>query len=104
MSQSEDSSADGNRAERGSSETANDESPAVGGAAEWFATSALRIGLAVVGFVLLLFALGQAVGLDLLGLVADALDTQVGRWLAVAVFALVLIVVALRGFSTRAET
>lgn len=104
MSQSEDTAADGNRAERGSSEAASDESPAGGGAPEWFAASALRIGLAIIGFVLLLFALGQAVGLDLLGLVADALDTQIGRWLAVAVFALVLIAVALRGFGTRAET
>lgn len=104
MSQSEDTATDGNRAERGSSETTNGGYPADGGVAEWFAASALRIGLAVIGFVLLLFALGQAVGLDLLGLVVDALNTEVGRWLAVAVFALVLIVVALRGFSTRAES
>lgn len=72
-------------------------------ATAWFARSTLRIGLAVVGFVLLLFALGQAVGMDLLGLVADALGTRVGRWLVVALFALVLIVVALRGFGARTE-
>lgn len=62
-----------------------------------FAASALRIGLALLGIVLLLFALGQAVGLDLLGWVADALSTRMGQWLVVAFFALLLIVVALRG-------
>ncbi len=41
-------------------------------------------GLVIVRFVVLLFALGQAVGFDLLGLFADALRTQTGRWLVVA--------------------
>lgn len=72
----------------------------------WFAESTLRIALAVFGFVLLLFALGQAVGIDLLGMVVDALSTQMGRWLLVAFFALALILVALRGFGdgTSRET
>lgn len=68
------------------------------GPEEWFAMSALRIGLVVIGFVVLLFALGQAVGLNLLGMAADALTTQMGRWLLVAVFGLLLIALALRGF------
>lgn len=67
---------------------------------QWLAESALRIGLVIVGFVLLVFALGQAVGIDLLDIVADALLSPVGRWLVVAFFALVLILVALRGFGT----
>lgn len=78
-----------------------------GGTGEWFARSTVRIALAVFGVVLLLFALGQAAGVDLLGAVADALSTQVGRWLAVAVFALLLIAVAVRGFgawSSRGST
>lgn len=66
--------------------------------AEWFVASTFRIGLAILGLVLLLFALGQAVGVPLLSMLGDALSTRVGRWLAVAVFALLLIVVALRGF------
>jgi len=40
---------------------------------------------------LLLFALGQAVGLPLLELATDALTTQTGQWLAVAFFAVLLI-------------
>jgi hypothetical protein len=64
---------------------------------DWLAKTGLLFGLAVVGFVLLLFALGQAVGFDLLGLVADALSSQTGRWLVVALFALLLIGVAERG-------
>ena len=69
-----------------------------GDTAEWFAASTLRIALAIVGFVVLLFALGQAAGVDLLGMVADALDTTIGRWLVVALFGLLLIALALRGF------
>lgn len=67
----------------------------------WVAESALRIGLAFVGFVLLVYALGRAVGIDLLDIVADALLSTVGRWLVVAFFALVLILFALQGFGER---
>lgn len=63
---------------------------------DWLAKTGLLSGLAVVGFVLLLFALGQAVGFDLLGLVADVVSSQTGRWLVVALFALLLIGVAER--------
>ncbi|MDS0299638.1 hypothetical protein NDI76_12885 [Halogeometricum sp. S1BR25-6] len=62
-----------------------------------FAGAALRWGIGIAGFVLFLFALGQAVGLDLLGLFAEALSSQTGRWLAVAVFGLFLVGVARRG-------
>ena len=72
-----------------------------GDTAERFAASSFRIGLAFLGLILLLFALGQAVGVDLLGMVGEALATEVGRWLVVAFFALVLIAVALRGFGRR---
>ena len=73
------------------------------GVAGWAAASTFRVGLALIGFVLLLFALGQIAGLDLLGLVVDALSTSVGRWLIVAFFALIIIAVAVRGFGTRSE-
>ncbi|WP_435153431.1 hypothetical protein [Haladaptatus sp. DFWS20] len=63
----------------------------------WLAKTGMMSGLAVVGFVLLLFALGQAVGFDLLGLFAEAVSSQTGRWLVVALFALLLIGVAERG-------
>jgi hypothetical protein len=66
-------------------------------ASSWLARTGLLIGLIAIGFVLLLFALGQAVGFDLLGLFADAVSSQTGRWLVVAFFALLLIGVAERG-------
>lgn len=103
MSKSGTPANDDNPEGRRSSETTDGEPPAGEGAAERLATSTLRIGLTLIGLVLLLFALGQAVGVDLLELVVDALSTRVGRWLAVAFFALVLIVVALRGFGTKPE-
>lgn len=68
---------------------------------QWLAESALRIGLTFIGFVLLVYALGRAVGINLLDIVADAFLSPVGRWLVVAFFALVLILVALRGFESR---
>ncbi|WP_266076724.1 hypothetical protein [Haladaptatus caseinilyticus] len=67
------------------------------GSSNWLAKTGLMSGLAVIGFVLLLFALGQAVGFDLLGLFAEAVSSQTGRWLVVALFALLLIGVAERG-------
>lgn len=70
-------------------------------AGEWFAESTLRVSLAVVGFVLLLFALGQAIGIDILGTIVDTLNTRMGRWLIVAFFALFLIGLAVRGFGRR---
>ena len=60
-------------------------------ATQWFATTAVRAGLTIIGVVLLLFALGQAVGLPLLELVTDALTSQTGQWLVVAFFAVLLI-------------
>lgn len=85
--------------DRANDDTANQGRAAYAG--EWFAESTLRIALAVFGFVLLLFALGQAVGIDLLGMVVDALSTQMGRWLVVAFFALAILVVAVRGFDSE---
>jgi len=67
---------------------------------DWLTASILRLMLAVVGVVLVLFALGQAVGINLLDMAADVLASSVGRWLLIALFGLVLVVVALRGFGT----
>jgi hypothetical protein len=66
----------------------------------WFTSSALRIGLALVGVFLLLAALGQLSGIDILGETAALLGTEVGRWLLVAVVALALIAVAVHGFTS----
>jgi len=61
---------------------------------ELLAGTAVRLGLTVIGVVLLLFALGQAVGLPFLAMTAEALSTQTGQWLAVAFFAVLLIAAA----------
>lgn len=72
------------------------------GTGAWFAETTARTGLALIGLVLLLFALGQAIGVDLLGAVAEALTSQTGRWLVVAFFAVLLIVGAAKwGFGRR---
>lgn len=68
-----------------------------------FASSALRIGLVLVGLFLLLAALGQLSGIDMLGLTADLLGSEVGRWLFVAVVAIALIAVAVHGFTGRSD-
>jgi polyferredoxin len=70
---------------------------------DYLAESTLRVSLAVVGFVLLLFALGQAIGIDLLGTIGRALSSQIGRWLVVAFFAILLIALAVRGFDRTTE-
>lgn len=62
------------------------------------ANAALRMGLLIVGLVLFLFALGQAVGLGLLSMFIDAVTSQTGRWLVVAFFGLLLIALAQQGF------
>lgn len=72
-----------------------------GRAGAWFAETAARTALALVGLLLLLFALGQAFGLDLLGTFADAVTSQTGRWLVVALFAVLIIVGAARWGVTR---
>lgn len=69
------------------------------GPAGWFASAALRTGIVIIGFILFLFALGQAVGFDLLDLFLDAVTSPMGRWIVVAIFALLLIAVASRGLN-----
>ena len=69
---------------------ANRESAVTG----WLASTAIRWALVVVGFVLLLFALGQAFDTPFLGWVVDAATSETGRWFVVALVALGLIALA----------
>lgn len=71
------------------------------GMGEWFASSAVRVGLMLIGVIVLLFALGQAVNADLLGWTVEALTSEVGRWLVVAFFALLIIGAAQKGLTMR---
>lgn len=68
-------------------------------AAGWFASATLRTGVILIGFVLFLFALGQAVGFPLLDLFIEAVTSPTGRWIVVAIFALLLIAAASRGMN-----
>lgn len=69
----------------------------------WFAQSTVRVGLGLLGIVLLLFALGQATGLDLLGFLTAALARTTVQWLIVAVLAVLLILIALYGFDSSRQ-
>ena len=69
-------------------------------AVEVIAASTVRIVLLFLGIILLLYATGQVVGFDALAMLSEALDTREARWTIVALFALVLIAVSLRGFRT----
>jgi flagellar biosynthesis protein FlhB len=69
------------------------------GSGAWMASTAAQTIVMLVGLVVVLFAVGQAVGADLLGMVGDALATHTGQWLAVAVLALILVIAALRALS-----
>ena len=66
------------------------------GLTQWFASTAVQAGLTVIGVVLLIFAVGQAVGLPLLEFTVDAVSSETGRWLVVAFFAIMLIGAAQR--------
>lgn len=68
---------------------------------ERVAASTVRLALLVLGIVILLFATGQLIGVDVLAILSDALDTREARWFTVAFFGLLLITIALRGFRAR---
>lgn len=90
--------------ERAPSDTTDDtrgEPPAEESASALLTRTILRIALAVFGIVLLLFALSQAFGVDLLGPAVEFLATETGRWIVVALLAFVLISVAASGWRRR---
>lgn len=65
------------------------------------ADTTLRMMLLFLGVVVLLFAIGQVMGIDVLAMASDALDNEEARWIVVALFALILIAISLRGFGLR---
>lgn len=101
MGDANEGEADGHSAERAGREagSAGDRSgEEESGMAEWFAVTTLRVGLTLVGLLLLLFALGQAFAIDLIGLVVAALADPTAQWLVIALFGLAIIFVAQRAF------
>ena len=87
---------DGRRADAGQRADAAGRAEGGRDPTRWIASTAVRAGLTIVGVVLLLFALVQAVGLPLLELTTDAVTSRTGRWLVVAFFAILLIGAAQR--------
>lgn len=68
---------------------------------ELVATSTVRVGFLALGFLILLYAIGQIVGVNLLGALSTVLDSHEVRWMIIAFFGVVLITLALRGFKAR---
>ncbi|SEP28123.1 hypothetical protein SAMN04487948_13222 [Halogranum amylolyticum] len=67
--------------------------------ASWFTETIVRTAVAVFGVALLLLALGQLVGVDLLSSVVEFLASGIGVWLAIAFFAVLLIVAASKSWN-----
>lgn len=65
----------------------------------WFTETLVRTGVAVFGVALLLLALGQLVGVNLLETVAGFLASGFGVWLVIAFFAMLLIVAASKSWN-----
>lgn len=68
---------------------------------EFVATSTVRVGFLALGFLILLYAVGQILGMNVLGMLSDVLDSHEVRWMIIAFFGVVLITLAFRGFNAR---
>ncbi|MFD1515309.1 hypothetical protein [Halomarina rubra] len=69
--------------------------------ASWFGEALVRAVVAVLGLVLLLFAVGRIVDVNLLDAAIDVLDSGVGAWLVLAFVGLLLVVAAARDWESR---
>jgi hypothetical protein len=67
--------------------------------ASWFTETFVRTAVALFGVALLLLALGQIVGVNLLSIVGDFLVSGIGAWIVIAFFAMLLIVAASKSWS-----
>lgn len=71
------------------------------GPGAWIASTLVQTMIALVGLVVVLFAVGRAFGVDFLGMLGDALTTHTGQWLAIASVALIVVVATLRAMRLR---
>lgn len=69
------------------------------GLVDWVTETFLRTAVAILGVLLLLFAVGQIAGFDTIGALADLLSNEVVQWMLVAVFALLLIIIASKNWN-----
>lgn len=67
--------------------------------ASWFTETLVRTAVAVFGVALVLLALGQIAGIELLQIVGDFLTSSIGAWLLIAFFGLLLVVAASKSWN-----
>ncbi|WP_255197074.1 hypothetical protein [Halorarius litoreus] len=67
--------------------------------ASWFTETVVRTAVAVFGVALLLFALGQLAGVELLSIVGEFLTSSTGAWLFIAFFGMLLLVAASKSWN-----
>lgn len=66
----------------------------------WFTETLVRAGILVIGVAVLLFAIGQAVGANLLEPMAEFFASGTGAWFVVAFLALLVMVAATKSWRT----
>ena len=66
----------------------------------WFTETLVRAGILVIGVAVMIFAIGQAVGANLLGPLADFFTSGTGVWFVVAFLALLVMVAATKSWRT----
>lgn len=71
--------------------------------ASWFTETLVRAAVAVFGVAIVLFALGQLAGVELLSIVGDFLTSSVGAYLLVAFFGLLLLVAASKSWNISSQ-
>lgn len=67
--------------------------------AGWFTEKLVRVVAVLIGLVMLLFALGQIAGVDLLSTVGDFITSSIGGYVIIAFFALLIIVAATKDWN-----
>ena len=69
--------------------------------ATWFGATLVRTVVALLGLVLLLFAVGRIVDVNLLDAVIEVLDSGIAAWLVLAFVGLLFVVAAMRDWEAR---
>lgn len=67
--------------------------------AGWFTEKFVRVVAVLIGLIMLLFALGQIAGVNLLSTVGDFITSSVGGYVIIAFFALLIIVAATKDWN-----
>ena len=66
----------------------------------WFTETIVRAGILVIGVAVMLFAIGQAVGANLVEPIAEFFTSGTGAWFVVAFLALLVMVAATKSWRT----